>query len=436
MSTGLRTSTQLPLNCRPPGAANRRRSTPAGVVLVVSLYCSALLLAEEGDVPRSLAATMPSAAVGREESDCRRCHTCEEPTPEFRCLPHCTRSMPKAALQDGPDVVIIRELEDRYLPVPFDHRGHASMAEMGDGCATCHHHTPRGERPPACGSCHSPSASGTDIHKPGLRGAYHQQCLNCHRQWMDERDCAACHTPRKRAGQIAAADPMQPVDDNLGQRHPPIPLPDSELYEGGDGSGADTKVIFRHQEHIDRFGLKCVECHHAPSCTRCHAADGKSARPRTVKEHHRPCLTCHKHDMDHVAREEGRCNRCHWRPDQPMPKRFDHAEVGWPLKSYHQRVACRRCHPEVPFVSPSRSCQGCHDPWAKDSFDHRVTGQALDGLHQEADCEMCHPEGRHDSPPVCAGCHDPDDDGIAFPARRPGPLLNETSPARVRKSTS
>ena len=29
----------------------------------------------------------------------------------------------------GPDVVILGELQKTYLPVPFDHKGHAKMAE-------------------------------------------------------------------------------------------------------------------------------------------------------------------------------------------------------------------------------------------------------------------------------------------------------------------
>ena len=55
----------------------------------------------------------------------------------------------------GPDVVMLRELADKFEPVPFNHRVHARMADMWDGCLTCHHRPPHpkaeGEGPRAEG---------------------------------------------------------------------------------------------------------------------------------------------------------------------------------------------------------------------------------------------------------------------------------------------
>ena len=45
--------------------------------------------------------------------------------------------------ESGPDVVILRELESTYEAVPFEHRLHAKMAQMWDGCVTCHHRSPQ-----------------------------------------------------------------------------------------------------------------------------------------------------------------------------------------------------------------------------------------------------------------------------------------------------
>jgi hypothetical protein len=35
---------------------------------------------------------------------------------------------------------------------------------------------------------------------------------------------------------------------------------------------------------------------------------------------------------------------------------------------------------------------------------------------------MCHREWRFDRPPTCDECHEEEDDGVAFPAKRPGPI--------------
>ena len=103
---------------------------------------------------------------------CACCHTCDRPTPENQCLPTCGRD-PALYMhgQKGPDVVILDELQDAYLPVPFDHKGHADMAEMTRGCVICHHYTPAGQQHPACKTCHEVDVKGTGIHKPGLKGA-------------------------------------------------------------------------------------------------------------------------------------------------------------------------------------------------------------------------------------------------------------------------
>ncbi|MBI5532421.1 MAG: hypothetical protein HY898_06885 [Deltaproteobacteria bacterium] len=59
-------------------------------------------------------------------------------------------------------------------------------------CAGCHHHTPPGMRPPPCSSCHALDEKTGD--KPGLRSAYHQQCMGCHeRMGIAKVGCTDCH---------------------------------------------------------------------------------------------------------------------------------------------------------------------------------------------------------------------------------------------------
>ena len=95
------------------------------------------------------------------------------------------------------------------------------MAEMWDGCETCHHYSPttkpsaqalttaKAHAPnqadaaviPACKSCHSVEVNPTtEIRMPSLKGAYHRQCLNCHREWTQANACVICHAARSTTG--------------------------------------------------------------------------------------------------------------------------------------------------------------------------------------------------------------------------------------------
>lgn len=307
----------------------------------------------------------------------------------------------------GPTVVILGELEDVYLPVPFDHRGHADMAQMAGGCAVCHHYTPQGSEHPACKSCHEVGAQRGDIRKPGLKGAYHRQCLSCHREWGGEESCSVCHQPKTAKG---SAPSLPTPDDIMGRMHPPITAPEEELYQTAGVNGAPTQVLFRHKEHVARYGLRCAECHREDNCNRCHRNGGPHVQQvRTFEQHHRPCMECHKNDT---------CERCHLVEGAPPAPPFDHARTGWALSPYHRDRSCRVCHTEVPFAKLARDCNGCHRDWKPANFNHTVTGQTLDERHAAMDCEVCHAERRFDRPPACTDCHE--DDGIGFPHKRPG----------------
>ncbi len=360
------------------------------------------------------------------ERDCNRCHACAQPTAADPCLREpCTRgsqlqAVRKAAHSAVPDSMLLDALAKDYEPVPFNHKAHADMAGMAMGCATCHHHSEAGVPPPACITCHDPRVKGTDPRMPGLKGAYHQQCLNCHREWMDESACSICHLPRPQAGKGGAA-PLPPTSgDILGRMHPPIPAPAGDYYSRRGASG--DLVLFRHKDHVERFGLACVDCHHEPSCARCHAEASPARADQTVHEHHRPCLTCHESEMELNGRSKhkGDCARCHLGKDGRAPARFEHEHVGWPLASYHERLACRDCHVELPYARLDTQCKSCHRGWEDGRFDHKVTGQILDENHADLACADCHKERRYELPPVCTDCHAVED-GVAFPAQRPGP---------------
>ncbi len=85
-------------------------------------------------------------------------------------------------------------ISDLYDPVNFSHRAHAEMSGISGGCKMCHHYNPPGKIV-NCEYCHEKERNRTDITKPDLKGAYHRQCIDCHKQWNKSTDCIQCHSP-------------------------------------------------------------------------------------------------------------------------------------------------------------------------------------------------------------------------------------------------
>jgi hypothetical protein len=58
-----------------------------------------------------------------------------------------------------------------------------------------------------CGSCHVAGSADLELMKPALQGAYHQQCLGCHKsmELQKPEDCSGCHAEKKEAIQTAAS---------------------------------------------------------------------------------------------------------------------------------------------------------------------------------------------------------------------------------------
>jgi hypothetical protein len=243
------------------------------------------------------------------------------------------RAAPPATTQAdlGPDIVMLNGLVSLYDPVPFDHKGHARMAEMWDGCITCHHRAPDGTtRPttqqahpapitqaaaaatPACKRCHAVAEPKAEIDMPSLKGAYHRQCLNCHREWSGANDCVICHRPRD-AAHPPTTEPTR--DDIVGRVHPPIPAPDQKLYKTRFTPADGPNVLFRHANHVSVLGLKCANCHVRDNCSHCHApttSNQKLLKPsETWAQSHEPCIRCHT---------KTHCRSCHYKDGQPAPR--------------------------------------------------------------------------------------------------------------------
>jgi len=127
---------------------------------------------------------------------------------------------------DAPETVEIDSLAKLYNGVHFDHAMHTEIAS----CGQCHHHT-TGDKvtDPNCVRCHAKSGEADtvacrDCHsrerfskedlskldnphlyhidKPGLKGAYHLNCVECHQKMGGPTGCQDCH------GMTAAGEQM------------------------------------------------------------------------------------------------------------------------------------------------------------------------------------------------------------------------------------
>lgn len=343
----------------------------------------------------------------RTEIRCQTCHACPKPTKTDPCLVACPRMhviTGHESGQTGPDVLVMGEKSGQHGPVRFAHRLHAEMSEMSGGCYGCHHYNSTAMTILSCKECHPKERTRTDISMPDLKGAYHRQCMDCHRQWTHSTSCSGCH--KKESPEAArAATPAK--------SHPPVPLPTKVDYETRNQNG--TFVTFFHDDHANRFGLECADCHRQEGCVRCHdvnKAKGADAKVREVKTQrsmeqlHEPCFACHSQD---------KCEGCH--VAAPM-KAFDHARsAGWALNRFHRDLSCQKCHGEKKrFTKVDTKCTTCHKGWTPGTFKHRITGLRLDDTHAGLDCESCHIDMNYGNPPSCAGCHD----DKSYPAQRPG----------------
>ncbi len=346
---------------------------------------------------------------------CEECHFCKKPTAAKPCLKICPKFERKEAafkhsLKEAPEVLVIDTLADQFNPVVFDHRMHASMAQMNGGCTSCHHHNPPGKIL-ACSTCHQKGVQRKDISKPSLKGAYHQLCVSCHRdwnrQWEIKSNCTSCH---KRAKQSLKANKIK---QRLKDVYPTPKLPTQFVFKTD--FEEQPIVTFHHEEHVKAFGLQCQSCHKNIRCAACHKITKNGKLLLTGKKQpeisHDNCVSCHEQAIDN------NCSFCHAKKER---KAFDHASTGWPLKPFHKSLACTRCHKNG-FKRLNTNCTTCHNTnkWQPGTFNHAVTGIVLDENHKDTDCEECHVNRNFAQKPQCSDCHD----DKSFPKNVPGKII-------------
>ena len=117
-----------------------------------------------------------------------------------------------------PETVVIDALSKDYKASSFPHRkvvqaifqrveksdmARAFHTDQAGLCVGCHHNSPKTLEPPKCASCHSKNGPNVDggSDRPGLKGAYHGQCITCHQkmevQVVLATDCVKCHEEKK-----------------------------------------------------------------------------------------------------------------------------------------------------------------------------------------------------------------------------------------------
>ena len=136
------------------------------------------------------------------------------------------------SMADAPKVVIlnsrvVNKYSDLYEPVRFMHSKHANVLE---DCSICHHRMPREDQdtygepvtmtilrkrqiePVACSACHGDPFNPRDPGTPGLKGAYHQLCMDCHQE--------SEQVPHARGPVIYSAMVRGPIARTLDTRAP------------------------------------------------------------------------------------------------------------------------------------------------------------------------------------------------------------------------
>jgi len=338
------------------------------------------------------------------------------------------------------DSPIIRAEEDRYKPVRFMHGKHAAVVQ---DCSRCHHLRPEAEdasETVRCSACHQQSFNPKHPERPGLKAAYHQQCMGCHEQMnKGPVDCKGCHAANvpdhKNLIKLPEKpDPMQVTreclrchenagKDMLQSAHwlwrGPSPYTIGHQKEVLSGKGTNV---------INNFCIALVP--NWPRCTSCHAGYGWKDADFDFKDMTRmDCLVCHdttgkyqkappaagmpdpKVDLVQVAQHVGSssrktCGDCHFQGGGgDAVKHADMSSVlYYPSRNCDIHMggydfSCAECHKtrnhkifgrstSAPVAEGSRSCEDCHT--AKPHYGQKLLDHHLNKHTETLACNTCH----------------------------------------------
>lgn len=371
-------------------------------MLLIILVCAAI----------SFAQTIKSGHASA-NLKCSSCHDCEIPTKQNPCLKACPREKMftvDVSPSKGPNYITInksKKSSDLYQPVLFSHKLHAEMSGMSGGCKLCHHYNPPGQVI-GCSDCHELERKRADVSKPDLIGAYHRQCMDCHRSYSKGTDCVSCHAKSGTAKELLAQKQKLAAEKSV---HPEIKTPN--VVEFKTLKAAGKIVTFFHSDHTNLFGLNCENCHRNEACNKCHATEKVLKAAKSVKTKHEICSSCHD------TKSNNKCSSCH---TSKTVKGFDHkVRTGFDISKFHGKLSCSRCHTEKgKFTGIKGECLSCHGKWTHENFKHEITGLILDESHSGLECADCHQEKNYTNP-ECKNCHE----DKSYPKNLPGKFVKK-----------
>ena len=327
---------------------------------------------------------------------------------------------PEGKAENNPEESIPEEcnlyhIVDQYEAVQFDHSSHEGYA---DNCETCHHHASGVEHTPPCRECHG-KVSG-DLRKPGLKGAYHRQCMNCHREMeAGPMGCEECHPKRE------GAEPLE--KQKLALEAVPEKMRLGHLADEYGG------VDFAHKVHV-QVTDGCATCHHhsngvevAPPCRACHDT------PQKLKNaYHEQCLGCHqsvvKVRQEKLSELKIERAEAHQRGNEKKARAYG-LKLEMIMESGGSPLNCKDCH--IPKKSPKTvSLNHIKEDKGPVEFDHEAhlnTAQFCTDCHHShkgfnsfTSCRTCHGPGQAAAEKVgledayhqqCISCHEKDEQG-------------------------
>jgi octaheme c-type cytochrome (tetrathionate reductase family) len=366
---------------------------------------------------------------------------------------------PKIKILNSP---VINKYSNLYEPVRFMHSKHANVLE---DCSICHHRMPREEgdkygepvtmaklrqmemEPASCADCHDEPFTAKNLHTPGLKGAYHQLCMDCHQEseqvphtrgpvlysamvrgpmvrTLDTRaptDCLACHPKNvpdhkqlvKIHGKVDALAVTQnclSCHENEGKA-----ILETVHWKWHGASpytvGHENRIdLGKNHSTINNF---CINLNgNWPRCTSCHIGYGWKDKDFDFTDMSKiDCLVCHDTtgkykkappaagfpaeglDLLDIARNVGRPSRatcginCHFRGGGG-----DAVKHGDMSSMLAQPDKSHDVHMGVTEGGLNFRCQDCHK-----TRNHMISGRSISVPAVEGDlsCEYCHTDKPH-----------------------------------------
>ena len=341
---------------------------------------------------------------------------------------------------------VVNTTSDFYGPVRFSHRSHDSFT--GGDCSICHHRVSfdasdrvgedlgelhdmmdirlgrpctschgdfEDNSPQSCGRCHGLANGPDDPARPGLKGAFHRQCIGCHEQHPGAENaptaCDSCHHPlvpdhNELIGDMTVAEAPEEITRRCLACHPQTG--EDVMRSVHWKWGGHSPSVAGYEHHVD-LGVGTVLNNYlicaganSKSCTACHIGYGSvtnlagAADPAGID-----CLICHDTtgtyrkraggggepdvgvDLARVSKSVGRpgrnnCGICHFYSDGGANLKHGDLEPVLADPPSDFDVHMGRAH---------MLCQDCHR-----THEHRIMGRSMTAPASEGEvqCEQCH----------------------------------------------